>query len=130
MKQETDKNLPAFRVLAMLALAALTIMGAHHAARAQSPTPTPLWIPTGTNISPINTGNVGIGTTAPSFKLQIQGSTSRNTMALFGDGDSVGYAGLSMGVFTTTNIPNNRTTTFLLSMRKDTWYGGDGSGPS
>jgi hypothetical protein len=71
MKQETDKNLPAFRVLAMLALAALSVMGAHHAARAQAPTPTPLWIPTGTSISPINTGNVGIGTTAPSEKLHV-----------------------------------------------------------
>jgi hypothetical protein len=130
MKQEKDRNLPAFRVLAMLALAALAVLFTHTTARAQSPTPTPLWIPTGTNISPINTGNVGIGTTAPSFKLEVSGSASRNTAGLSGDGDSVGYVGLRFGALTTTNIGNNKTSAFVLSMRKDTWYGGDGSGPS
>src|ERR1700755_165319 len=91
MKQETEKRAPAFRALILLAIAAMTVLCARDAARAQSPTPTPLWIPTGTNISPINTGNVGIGTTAPSFKLEVTGSASRNTVGLTGDGDSVGY---------------------------------------
>jgi hypothetical protein len=75
-------------------------------------------------------GSVGIGTTAPGFKLEVAGSNSRNTMALTGDGDAVGYAGLRIQALTTTGIATNRTSSFNLHMRKDAWYGGDGSGPS
>lgn len=75
-------------------------------------------------------GNVGMGTTAPDYKLEVRGSSSRNTLALFGDGDGVGYAGIKIGALTTTAIATNRTSQFNLHMRKDNWYGGDGSGPS
>jgi hypothetical protein len=75
-------------------------------------------------------GNVGVGTASPGFKFEVGGSASRNTMALTGDGDSVGYAGLRIQALTTTGIATNRTSSFNLHMRKDAWYGGDGSGPS
>jgi len=75
-------------------------------------------------------GNVGIGTAAPFYKLDILGGANRNTLSLTGDGDTVGYAGITINALTTTNIPDNRTAQFKLHMRKDSWYGGDGSGPS
>jgi hypothetical protein len=75
-------------------------------------------------------GNVGIGTASPAHKLEVAGSSSRNTLALTGDGDAAGYAGIRIQAQTTTGIPTNRTSAFVLSMRKDAWYGGDGSGPS
>jgi hypothetical protein len=75
-------------------------------------------------------GNVGVGTASPGFKLEVAGSSSRNTMALTGDGDAVGYAGLRIQALTTTGIATNRTSSFNLHMRKDGWYGGDASGPS
>lgn len=75
-------------------------------------------------------GNVGIGTSAPYYKFDIFGGANRNTLSLTGDGDSVGYAGITINALTTTNIPDNRTAQFKLHMRKDSWYGGDGSGPS
>lgn len=75
-------------------------------------------------------GNVGVGTVAPSFRFEVAGTASRNTMALTGDGDAVGYAGLRIQALTTTGIATNRTAAFNLHMRKDGWYGGDGSGPS
>jgi hypothetical protein len=75
-------------------------------------------------------GNVGIGTTSPNYKLEVSGSSSRNTLALTGDGDAVGYAGIKIQALTTTGIATNRTSAFNLHMRKDNWYGGDGSGPS
>jgi hypothetical protein len=74
-------------------------------------------------------GNVGIGTVAPSYKFEVAGSSSRNTLALTGDGDSVGYAGIKIQALTTTGIASNRSSQFNLHMRKDSWYGGDGSGP-
>ena len=82
------------------------------------------------NISNTNTGNVGINVTAPVFRFEVRGTGSRNTASFFGDGDSAGYAGIRIAAFTTTGIASNRTSTFNLHMRKDTWYGGDGSGPS
>jgi hypothetical protein len=78
----------------------------------------------------IMAGNVGIGTLAPYYKLDIQGSASRNTLGITGDGDAVGYAGITINALTTTNISEYRTSQFKLHMRKDSWYGGDGSGPS
>jgi hypothetical protein len=75
-------------------------------------------------------GNVGVGTSNPSYKFEVAGSASRNTLALTGDGDSVGYAGIKIQALTTTGIASNRTSQFNLHMRKDSWYGGDGSGPS
>ena len=110
---------------ALLAAIACALL-APHAARAQWATSTPN---TG-DIHNTNPGNVGVGTTAPAFKFEVRGGSSRNTVGLIGDGDAVGYAGIRIGAFTTTNIPNNRTSAFVISMRKDTWYGGDGSGPS
>ena len=83
----------------------------------------------GGNINSSNTGNVGIGTSAPAYKFELQ-SPSRYSMAVFGDGDTVGYAGISIAARTTTNIATNRTSQFNFSMRKDSWFGGDGSGPS
>jgi len=77
-----------------------------------------------------SSGNVGIGTIAPNYSLEIQGSASRNILALTGDGDSAGYAGIKIQALTTTGIATNRTSQFNLHMRKDNWYGGDGSGPS
>jgi hypothetical protein len=75
-------------------------------------------------------GNVGVGTTTPNYKFEIQGAPSRNTLALTGDGDVVGYAGIKLQALTTTGIASNRSSQFNLHMRKDSWYGGDGSGPS
>lgn len=75
-------------------------------------------------------GNVGIGTTSPDKLLTVQGSSNRRTLKLVSDGDGVGYSGIDLAALTNTNIPNDRAADFFLSMRKDTWYGGDGSGPS
>lgn len=75
-------------------------------------------------------GNVGIGTSAPNYRFEVQGSPSRNSLAITGDGDVVGYAGIKIQALTTTGIATNRTSTFNFHMRKDSWYGGDGSGPS
>lgn len=86
------------------------------------------WTTSGTSIY-YNTGNVGLGTTTPTYKLEVQ-SPSRYSMAAIGDGDSVGYAGITIGAKTTSGIASNRTTHFNLSMRKDSWFGGDTSGPS
>jgi hypothetical protein len=82
------------------------------------------------NINNTNTGGVGVGTTTPTFRFEVRGTTSRNTVGFTGDGDAVGYAGIRIGAFTTTGIAANRTSAFNLHMRKDGWYGGDASGPS
>jgi len=84
---------------------------------------------TSQNINSTNSGNVGVGTAAPAYKLEVQ-SPSRNSMAVLGDGDTVGYSGFTIGARTTTNIATNRTSQFNFVMRKDSWFGGDGSGPS
>ena len=86
------------------------------------------WTTSGTSIY-YNTGNVGVGTTTPNYRFEVQ-SPSRYSMAAIGDGDTVGYAGISIAPKTISGIASNRTTTFNLSMRKDSWFGGDGSGPS
>jgi hypothetical protein len=82
------------------------------------------------NISNTNTGNVGVGTGAPNYKFEVSGSASRNTVAVTGDGDAAGYAGIKIQALTTTGIAANRISQFNLHMRKDGWYSGDGSGPS
>ena len=118
------------RMLALLAFIFLAGAGQTTQAQAPTPTPTPLWTQSGTNINNTNTGNVGVGTTNPLFKFEVRGAPSRNSMALIGDGDGVGFAGLKIAAMTSTGIPTNRTSSFNFHMRKDTWYGGDGSGPS
>jgi hypothetical protein len=110
---------------AALALVALCLL-APAAASAQWTTPDPT---NGSTNYP--NGNVGVGTTGPNYKVEISGSTSRNTLGLTSDGDTVGYAGIRIQPKTWTGIPSNRTAAFILSMRKDGWYdGGDTTGPS
>ena len=119
-----DQQRRVVRSITLITMALITLLTCVPNAMAQWTQPD-----TGGNINSTNTGNVGIGTSAPAYKLEIQ-SPSRFSMAVLGDGDTVGYAGISIGARTTTNIATNRTSQFNFSMRKDTWFGGDGSGPS
>ena len=125
MRENGTRSNPAARAAKALAVLALCLL-APAAARAQWTQPTP----PETNISNTNAGNVGVGTSAPNFKLEVSGSTSRNTVGVTGNGDSVGYAGIRIQAQNTAGIASNRASAYVLSMRKDSWYSGDASGPS
>ncbi|HKP11354.1 MAG TPA: hypothetical protein VJZ91_04560 [Blastocatellia bacterium] len=76
MQPDSQQHAAAARLLARLALALLALIGADRVARAQTPTPTPPWVESGTNIISTNDGNVGIGTPAPTSKLDVSGTAA------------------------------------------------------
>jgi len=87
------------------------------------------WTTNGTNINNTNTGNVGVGTTAPWSPFTVVAPTgTRNGITLAGEGNTWIYTDLTLtplGTFAT-----GKPISFLWSVRKDAYYGGDSSGPS
>jgi hypothetical protein len=57
----------------LLTILLLVLLGGVDHAQAQTPTPTP-WDYNGSNIYSTNSGNVGIGTTSPASKLEVEGN--------------------------------------------------------
>jgi len=115
---------PTSRLLArVVASVALLLIGTV-AAQAQWTTPD-----ASQNINNTNSGNVGIGTTAPSAPLTVvTPSGTRSGITLSGSGNTWIYTDLSLipvGTFAT-----GKPTNFIWSLRKDAYYGGDSSGPS
>ena len=72
---------------------------------------------------------VGLRDTAEVYGLVLM-ALALLALALTGDGDTVGFAGIKIQALTTTGIATNRISQFNLHMRKDGWYSGDSSGPS
>jgi hypothetical protein len=73
-----------------------------------------------------NIGQIIVGNT---FNVLTPPGT-RSGVNILGDGNASTYTELRMGVASRANIPAGKPLNFIFAIRKDTFFGGDSSGPS
>lgn len=90
----------------------------------------PQWTTNGNgDMSNTNTGNVGIGTTAPGAPLTVIAPNGiRSGITLGGQGNTWVYTDLILVPIGT--IATGKPIDFIWSLRKDAFFGGDSTGPS
>lgn len=95
-----------------------------------APAAYPQWTTNGNgDMSNTNTGNVGIGTTAPGAPLTVIAPNGvRSGIVLGGQGNTWVYIDLALVPIGT--IATGKPIDFIWSLRKDAFFGGDSSGPS
>jgi len=69
-----------------------------------------------------STGNIGIGTTTPSSRLELDLGSSRNGIKVLSDGDANAYSDITQQVKNPSGIPTGTAYSFNISHRKDGYF--------